>query len=93
MFKLWTGEDYLEFGLSHSGFWVTQERDECGSKSVFLVVVLRAVTVGQLDHAVVVRQMGVCFPETPRTDVAERKTMQWGSIYFTFPITHFTALD
>lgn len=67
------GGVYLEFGFSSSGLWVTEERDERGSESVFFVVVLGAVTVGQLDQAVVVRQTGVCFPETPRTKVAEGK--------------------
>lgn len=37
---------------------------------MLFVVVLGAVTVGQLDQAVVVRQTGVRFPETPRTEVA-----------------------
>lgn len=64
---------YLEFGFSSSGLWVAEEGDECGSESVFFVVVLGAVAVGQLDQAVVVRQTGVRFPETPRTEVAERK--------------------
>lgn len=34
---------------------------------MLFVVVLGAVTVGELDAAVIVRQAGVRFPETPRT--------------------------
>jgi len=41
---------------------------------VFFVVVLGAVTVGELDQAIVVRQAGVRFPKTPSTDVVERKS-------------------
>lgn len=40
---------------------------------MFSVVVLGAVTVGQLDQAVIVRQTGVRFPETPRTEEEEGK--------------------
>lgn len=58
---------YLEFRLSSSSFWVTEEGDKRGSESVLFVVVLGTVAVGQLDQAVVVRQTGVCFAETPRS--------------------------
>ena len=69
---------YLEFWLPSAGLGVTEEGDECGSECVLLVVVLRAVTVGQLDQAVVVRQPGVRFPETPRPEEAD--------------ILHFTSI-
>lgn len=62
----------LEFGVSSSSFWVAEEGDESGSEGVFFVVVLGAVTVGQLDQAVVVRQTRVRFPETPRTEETKK---------------------
>lgn len=59
---------YLEFGASQSSLRVAQEGDEGGSVGVLCIVVLGAVTVGQLDQAVVVRQTGVLLPETPRAE-------------------------
>lgn len=64
------GGVYLEFWLSSASLRVTEEGDKCGSERVLFVVVLRAVTVGQLDQAVVVRQPGVRFTETPRAEEA-----------------------
>lgn len=48
---------------------------------MFFVVVLRALTVGQLDQTVVVRQMGVCFTETPRPKGAEQIQSESRPIY------------
>ena len=62
--------------MINSGFWVTEEGDECGSESVLLVVVLGAVSVGELEQAVVVRQTGVRFPEAPRTEMKEGKKLK-----------------
>lgn len=54
---------------------------------MFFVVVLRAVTVSQLDQTVVVRQAGVRLAETPGTEAAE----QLGSIYFTFTVKRLSV--
>lgn len=59
---------YLEFRLSSASVWVAQEGDECRSGCVFFIVVLRAVTVNQLNQAVVVRQMRVRFTQTPGSE-------------------------
>lgn len=59
---------YLEFRVSSSGLWVTEEGDDSGSQRVLSVVVLGAVSVGELDQAVVVRQPRVCLSKTPGAD-------------------------
>lgn len=61
------GRIYLEFWVSWSNLWVTEERDERRSGSVLFVVVWGAVTVVQLNQPIVVRQTGVLFPKTPNT--------------------------
>lgn len=38
----------------------------CGALRVLHVVVLRAVSVGQLDHAIIIRKLGVKLAEIPR---------------------------
>lgn len=62
------GEADLELGVSGSGLGVTEEGDERGAQRVLLVVVLGAVAVGQLDQAVVVGQVRVRLPQTPRAE-------------------------
>lgn len=42
----------------------------CGTLRVLLVVVLRAISVGQLDHAIIVRKPGVELAEIPRACAA-----------------------
>lgn len=42
----------------------------CGTQRVLLVVVLRAIFVGQLDHAIIVRKPGVELAEIPRVCAA-----------------------
>lgn len=82
---------YLEFGISCSSFWVTEERDDRGPESVPIVVVLGAVVVGELDQAVVVRQAGVRLPETPRPTVAEKKG--GGGRKYIYGGNHITCLS
>lgn len=38
----------------------------CGTLRMPFVVVLRTVSVGQLDHAIIVRKLGVKLAEIPR---------------------------
>lgn len=67
---------YLEFRLSSASDWVAQEGDERGPGCVFVIVVLRAVTVNQLDQAVVVRQTRVGFTQTPGSEGGGEKSCQ-----------------
>lgn len=56
---------YLEFRVSSASVGVAHKGDECGPGCVFVIVVLRAVTVNQLNQAVVVGQTGVGLTQTP----------------------------
>lgn len=57
---------YLKLWFSWTSLSVTEEGNVCGTLRVLLVVVLRAVSVGQLDHAIIVRKLGVKLAEIPR---------------------------
>lgn len=60
-----SGGPHLELGPAYSRLVVAEEGDERRPTCVLLVVVLGAVLIGQLDHAVVVGQLGIELPETP----------------------------
>lgn len=75
---------YLEFRLSSASVWVAQEGDECRPGCVFFIVVLRAVTVNQLNQAVVVRQTRVRFTQTPGSE-GERGVV-WRLVYFNMAV-------
>ena len=62
---------HLVLGLSGPGLAVAQEGDECGALGLLLVVVLGPVLVSQLDHPVVVGQLGVELPQTPGVTAEE----------------------
>lgn len=51
--------------MSSTSVWVTEEGDECRPGCVSVIVILRTVTVNQLNQAVIVRQMSVRLPQTP----------------------------
>lgn len=57
---------YLKLWFSWTSLSVTEEGNVCGTLRVPFVVVLRAVSVGQLDHAIIVRKLGVKLAEIPR---------------------------
>ena len=60
------GDADLVLRGANAGVRVAEEGDERGAQDVVLVVVLRAVVVGQLDHPVVVGQPVVGLPQAPR---------------------------
>lgn len=45
---------YLEFRLSSTSIWVTEEGDVCRPGCVSVIVILRTVTVNQLNQAIIV---------------------------------------
>lgn len=57
---------YLKLWFPWTSVSVTEEGNVCGALRVLLVVVPRAISVGQLDHAIIVRKPGVELAEIPR---------------------------
>lgn len=61
---------YLKLWFACTSLSVTEEGNVCGTLCVLVVVVLRAISVGQLDHAIIVRKPGVEIAEIPRACAA-----------------------
>lgn len=68
---------YLKLWFSWTSLSVTEEGDVCGTQRVVLVVVLRAVSVGQLDHAIIVGKPGVKLAEIPRACATAETKQKW----------------